>query len=107
MTILSLLSYALTLLSLLVVAAAVAPSEHPLMRDLRALDRALVAKGWHALSPWWVDTFAGFLSSGCKQLVLRVGRRGGKSSSLARFAVVFVLYAGCASAPFGRTRGPA
>lgn len=58
---------------------------------LDVLDRALVAHGWPALSPWWRETFERFVQSGCRQLVARVGRRGGKSSSLSRFAVAFAL----------------
>lgn len=58
---------------------------------LAALDRALVAHGWPALSPWWRETFARFLASGRRQLVVRAGRRAGKSSSLCRLAVAFAL----------------
>lgn len=63
----------------------------PLMRELRALDRALAQHGWPALSAWWLATFAAFIAATVRQLVLRVGRRGGKSTSLCRFAVAFAL----------------
>ncbi len=63
----------------------------PVLRELRALDRALGASQWPLLSRWWFDTFVAFVGSLCRQLVLRVGRRGGKSSSLCRFAVAFAL----------------
>ena len=69
-----------------------APSRTEMTAHLAALDRALVAKGWPALSPWWSETVASFITSGKRQLVLRVGRRGGKSSSLSRLAVAYALY---------------
>lgn len=43
-----------------------------------ALDRALVAKGFHPTSPWWLETLARFYASGRRQLVIRAGRRAGK-----------------------------
>lgn len=54
---------------------------------LMTVDKALVKKGFAGLSPWWRDTLRAFYTSQKKQLVLRVGRRGGKSSSLCRVAV--------------------
>jgi hypothetical protein len=59
---------------------------------LIALDRLLVKSGFPPLSPWWLDTFREFLSSEKRQLVLRCGRRAGKSSSLCRLAVILALY---------------
>src|SRR5690606_29114107 len=59
------------------------------IRQLRALDKALVKKSFPVMSPFWTSTFERFISSGKRQLVARVGRRGGKSSSLCRFAVAF------------------
>jgi hypothetical protein len=59
---------------------------------LLALDDALVAAGFPVMSPWWRSTLASFYESGKRQLVLRVGRRGGKSSTLCRVAVVEALY---------------
>lgn len=59
---------------------------------LEAIDAALAEKGFPRMSPWWRNTFATFYRSGCRQLVLRVGRRGGKSSSLCRVAVVEGVY---------------
>ena len=56
------------------------------------LDRALVARSFPALSPWWRETIASFYGSTKRQLVLRVGRRGGKSTSLSRVAVIEGLY---------------
>lgn len=62
-----------------------------LIQRLDALDRALVANGWPALSPWWRSTFGRFVGSGRRQLVVRAGRRAGKSSSLCRLAVAHAL----------------
>jgi hypothetical protein len=56
------------------------------------VDRKLVAKGFPPTSPWWRDTIERWYRSGKRQAVLRVGRRGGKSSSLSRLAVVEALY---------------
>lgn len=63
-----------------------------LLEKFVALDRALVAHGFPATSPWWMSTVARFLRSGRRRLVLRVGRRGGKSSTLCRLAVLWALY---------------
>lgn len=65
---------------------------------LDALDRVnavLVAKAFPAMSPWWrreLERFVRAMADGRRQLVLRVGRRGGKSSSLCRLAVVWALF---------------
>jgi hypothetical protein len=56
------------------------------------LDRALVSAGFPATSPWWWATIQRFYRSGKRELVLRVGRRGGKSSTLCRLAVVEALW---------------
>jgi hypothetical protein len=56
------------------------------------VDAKLVAKGYPATSPWWRATIERWYRSGRRQLVGRVGRRGGKSSSLSRLAVVEALY---------------
>jgi hypothetical protein len=56
------------------------------------LERALIAKGWPAMSPWWREQIERFYRSGRRQFVLRVGRRGGKSSTLCRVAVLEALY---------------
>ena len=68
---------------------------------LDALDRALAATRWPALSLWWRSTFERFDAAGTRQIVLRVGRRGGKSSSLCRFAVAFALSYDAALIPPG------
>lgn len=70
--------------------------EHGAMLVVRLaeLDVKLVAAGMPALSRWWRETLTRFLLSGRRRLVLRVGRRGGKSSSLCRLAVVLALWGG-------------
>ncbi len=58
-----------------------------------ALERALVAKGFPATSPWWREKgVRRHFDHGGRQVVLRVGRRGGKSSTLCRIGVVEALY---------------
>ena len=64
----------------------------PIVTRLRALDRALVANGFPSTSPWWSATLERFYASGKRQLVLRCGRRGGKSSTLCRVGVAEALY---------------
>ncbi len=56
-----------------------------------ALDRKLVAAGFPPTSEWWRAQIARFLRSGRWQLVARVGRRGGKSSTLCRLAVLLAM----------------
>lgn len=56
-----------------------------------AIDTKLVAKGFPATSEWWRGQIARWYTSGCRQFVPRCGRRGGKSSSLSRLAVVHAL----------------
>lgn len=63
-----------------------------LAAHLPSLAAALEAKGLHALSPWFLATLTTWLCSGKRQLVLRVGRRGGKSTALCLLAVLVVLF---------------
>lgn len=62
-----------------------------LCREFRKLDRRLVRAGFPPTSPWWMETLERYLRSGVMQLVARVGRRGGKSSTLCRLAVLLAL----------------
>jgi hypothetical protein len=55
------------------------------------LDRALVRAGFPPTSPWWRDQIGRLVESGARRLVARVGRRGGKSSTLCRVAVAKAL----------------
>ncbi|MBI2393173.1 MAG: hypothetical protein HYV09_26545 [Deltaproteobacteria bacterium] len=55
------------------------------------MDKQLVRAGFPPTSPWWRETLERFLRSDRRQLVARVGRRGGKSSTLCRLAVVLAL----------------
>ncbi len=63
-----------------------------ILERYEALDRALASAGFPATSPWWMATIARFLRSTAHRLVLRVGRRGGKSSTLCRLVVVLALF---------------
>jgi hypothetical protein len=65
---------------------------HPVLIGLLSLEEKLQAAGFPAMSPWWRARFALFYGCAKLQLVLRVGRRGGKSSSLCRIAVLEALY---------------
>lgn len=56
------------------------------------VDARLELAGFPPTSPWWRQTFERWYRAGTRQLVARVGRRGGKSSSLSRLAVVEGLY---------------
>lgn len=56
------------------------------------LDQELVRVGWPETSPWWRAQIERFFRSGRRRWVLRVGRRGGKSSTLCRVAVAWALF---------------
>lgn len=56
------------------------------------VDARLVAAGFPPTSAWWRQTIERWVRSGRRQLVGRIGRRGGKSSTLSRLAVVVALY---------------
>lgn len=56
------------------------------------VEAKLVARGFPRTSPWWRATIERWYRSGKRQLVGRVGRRGGKSSTLSRLAVVEAVY---------------
>lgn len=63
------------------------------------LDGALVSAGFPPTSPWWLAQLERFWSSSARSLVLRVGRRGGKSSTLCRVAVTEALWGAHAVPP--------
>jgi hypothetical protein len=65
-----------------------------MLKRFDALDRALVAAGWPATSPWWRAEIERFYRSGSRRWVIRAGRRAGKSSTLCRLAVCEALYGG-------------
>jgi hypothetical protein len=62
------------------------------LQHLDALDDALAARGFPRTSSWWRAVLDRFFASTAKQLVLRVGRRGGKSSVLCRVAALLALF---------------
>jgi hypothetical protein len=68
------------------------PHATEILRWFGSLNRALESKGFPAISPWWDATIRRWYETGKFQLVARVGRRGGKSSSICRLAVVEALY---------------
>ena len=57
-----------------------------------AVDRLLVERGFPPTSPWWRPRLERFLRSGKRRWVLRVGRRGGKSSTLCRLFTCWLLW---------------
>lgn len=63
-----------------------------ILEALETIGRRLVAHGFHELSPFWWETFRNFYRGRWRVLVARVGRRGGKSSSVCRLAIVEALY---------------
>lgn len=63
-----------------------------LLRRFDAIDAALQAKGFPATSKWWRARIRAFYRSGRRRFITRVGRRGGKSSTYCRLAVVEALY---------------
>jgi hypothetical protein len=70
-----------------------------ILRRFDQLDRVLVSKGFPPTSPWWRRTIERWYCSGKKQLVLRAGRRAGKSSTFTRLAVVEAIYGNHAVPP--------
>jgi hypothetical protein len=56
------------------------------------LDKKLVEAGYPATSAWWHETIREFYTSRRRQLVIRAGRRAGKSSTLCRIAVAEAMW---------------
>lgn len=63
------------------------------------LDALLVGKGFPGLSPFWRKTLRSFLRSGKRALVVRAGRRGGKSLVLSKLALACSLFGTWAVSP--------
>lgn len=63
-----------------------------MLRMLEALDRLLVSRGMPAISAWWWKVLRRFYLSGRRRLVVRGGRRLGKSSTMCKVAVVEALF---------------
>jgi hypothetical protein len=70
-----------------------------MLGHLAVLERALVVAGWEPLSPWWWATLRRFYESSKRQLVLRVGRRGRKSTTLTIVALLEALFGAHTIAP--------
>lgn len=62
------------------------------LEKLWAVDAALAKQGFPAFSPWWRKQLTRFFLSDRRRWVVRVGRRGGKSTSWAKVAVAVALY---------------
>ncbi len=71
-----------------------------LFKAYRGLDAALVRAKFTPTSPWWLEQLERCLSHRRRRWVIRVGRRGGKSSTLCRLAVLIALF-GEWSVPIG------
>lgn len=70
----------------------IAPHAIEILRRFDALNAALVARGFPPTSPWWLERIRAFYRTGKRRFITRVGRRGGKSSTYCRLAVVEALY---------------
>ncbi len=68
------------------------PHATEIIRRFDALNAALVAKGFPPTSEWWLARIRAFYRTGRRRFITRVGRRGGKSSTYCRLAVVEALY---------------
>jgi hypothetical protein len=56
------------------------------------MDDKLAAAGFPRISAFWLKRLEAFFKSGKIRFVARIGRRGGKSSTMCRVAVALVLY---------------
>jgi len=90
--VLHVLSLLLSAMFLLGVVVTPSPPGDEMIARLRALDDKLAEHSFPRMAPFWADVLARFYASHCRVLVLRVGRRGGKSSMLCRVAVLEALY---------------
>lgn len=63
-----------------------------LPEGLELIETALVKKGWPPMSPWWRKHIARVYMFPRRRSVWRVGRRGGKSSTMCRVALYECLY---------------
>lgn len=76
------------------------PHAEEILRRFWQIDQALTrakvggekGRGFPPTSPWWHRALRSFYTSGRLQLIARVGRRGGKSSTLCRLAVCEAIY---------------
>lgn len=69
-----------------------ASDEHPVLANLPELERKLALRGWPRISEWWLNVIRDFYSAPYRRIVCRVGRRGGKSTTWCRIAVLEALY---------------
>jgi hypothetical protein len=71
-----------------------------LFKAYQDIDAALVEARFEPTSAWWLGELRRFFSRKRRRWIVRVGRRGGKSSTLCRLAVVVALF-GAWSVPVG------
>jgi hypothetical protein len=63
-----------------------------LPEKLEEINSALIKKGWPDISPWWRQVLARAYLFPRLNYIMRVGRRGGKSSTMCRVAVYECLF---------------
>lgn len=69
------------------------PPEHPTVSALVELDARLVSRGWPEISPrWWAWVREVYSSPRIRTIVVRAGRRGGKSTTGCRLGVAEALH---------------
>lgn len=59
---------------------------------LLRLNQLLEAQNWPTMSPWWLEQIGNVYGLGRKRNAFRVGRRGGKSTTVCRIAVYESLF---------------
>jgi hypothetical protein len=88
----SMLAFVLGLVCLVVLAGVFSPSPPTFFDKLAQLDATLASHGFPRLSPFWAYELRAFFASLCRRLVVRVGRRGGKSTTACKVAVAWALF---------------
>lgn len=63
-----------------------------LLKAVKKLDDLLAKKDQHRLSPFWMTSLTDLCESTARTGVYRVGRQGGKSTTMARIAVASALF---------------
>lgn len=71
------------------------------LSTMRGIAALVAGAGFHTISPWWWATLTTWLVGMWRQLVLRVGRRGGKSSTLCLLAVAWAMVYPAKAIPLG------
>lgn len=66
--------------------------EQDLWLALLDIDRQCAKEGMPPISDWWLENLCAFYKGGFRRFCARVGRRGGKTSTIIKCAVAEVLY---------------